>query len=50
MILKKDYWGEGGGFKRNRKNIRTRGEERTEKIVGKGDLFTWKNRKKSERR
>jgi hypothetical protein len=44
----KDYW--DGEFKRNGKNIKTRRGESAEKIVGKGKLFTWKNRKKSERR
>jgi hypothetical protein len=41
---------EGKEFKRNRKNIRTRRGDGAEKIVRKGELFTWKNRKKSERR
>jgi hypothetical protein len=37
-------------FKRNRRNIRTRRGDSAEKIVGKGELFTWGDRKKRERR
>ena len=40
----------GGEFKRNGKIIRNRRGESAEKRVGKRELFTWKNRKKSERR
>jgi hypothetical protein len=39
-----------GEFKRNRKNISIRRGDSDENVVGKGALFTWKNRKKSERR
>jgi len=50
MMKKKIIERGGEEFKRNRTNIRTRRGDSAEKIVGKGELFTWKNRKKSERR